>query len=685
MVLRVCFRVLVLALLCLPFCYAYTVTHDGKAIVIDGQRKLLISGSIHYPRSTPEMWPELIRKAKEGGLNAIETYVFWNAHEPNRRQYNFEGRFDLVRFLKTIQEEGLYSILRIGPYVCAEWNYGGLPVWLHQLPGIALRTDNQVFENEMANFTTLIVNMIKQEGLLAPQGGPIIIAQIENEYGDVEGPYGDSGKRYVQWCANLAESFNIGVPWIMCQQGDAPQPMIDTCNGFYCDGFSPNNASSPKMWTENWVASFKNWGGNHPHRPAQDLAFSVARFYQREGTFQNYYMYHGGTNFDRTAGGPLVATSYDYEAPLDEYGNLNQPKWGHLKELHEALIAMENALLYGDANHTDHGNNSTNYSANGVAPGCFLSNIDAQKDYNLSFNGNTYFLPAWSVSVLPDCKTEAHNTAKINVQTSLMVRLPNKAESEPSDLSWSWTPEMIGDVLQGNGGHFKTNQLKEQLSVTIDASDYLWYMTKTTFKAPIGDEAVVLDLNGMGKGAAWVNGKGIGRFWLIESSPMADNGCAPCSYNGSFYADKCDSNCGKSTERWYHVPRSFLQDDDNTLVLFEEAGGDPLQVSFQTVTTGTVCADLEEGHTMNLACQGGHTIGSVGFACFGDPQGTCGGFSEGTCNGVDALAIVEEVMHETLGEIHVQRFIMNARLVFDVVVLIRLVLGRQSVRLMLMR
>ncbi|KAK1301411.1 Beta-galactosidase 7 [Acorus calamus] len=636
-------------------------------------RKLLISGSIHYPRSTPEMWPELIRKAKK---------------------YNFEGRFDLVRFLKTIQEQGLYSILRIGPYVCAEWNYGGLPVWLHQLPGIALRTDNQVFENEMVNFTTLIVNMIKQEGLLAPQGGPIIIAQIENEYGDVEGPYGDAGKRYVQWCANLAESFNIGVP---------------------------GSCASKVMLHNPW---FKNWGGNHPHRPAQDLAFSVARFYQREGTLQNYYMYHGGTNFDRTAGGPLVATSYDYEAPLDEYGNLNQPKWGHLKELHEALIAMG-----------------------------MLSSMEMQ----------ITLTTAIMFGVLPDCKTESHNTAKINVQTSLMVRLPNKAESEPSDLSWLWTPEMIGDVLQGNGGHFKTNQLKEQLSVTIDASDYLWYMTrvyldpkgpnfsnqmtlrvntrghglyayvngelvgsqystsgnysfvfeetnygafydtipvginggpvelvtgnttwdlssnewsykigldgetkqiftsqqikwfngeiparrpftwyKTTFKAPIGDEAVVLDLNGMGKGAAWVNGKGIGRFWLIKSSPTADNGCAPCSYNGSFYANKCDTNCGKSTERWYHVPRSFLQDDDNTLVLFEEAGGDPLQVSFQTITMGTVCADLEEGHTMNLACQGGHTIGSVGFASFGDPQGTCGGFSEGTCNGVDALAIVEE-------------------------------------------
>ncbi|KAK1288979.1 Beta-galactosidase 7 [Acorus calamus] len=711
-----------------------TITHDERAIVINGQRKLIISGSIHYPRSTPEMWPDLIRKAKEGGLNAIETYVFWNAHEPVRRQYDFEGRLDLVRFLKTIHDEGLYSILRIGPYVCAEWNFGGLPVWLNQLPNVELRTDNQVYENEMANFTTLIVNMIQQEKLLASQGGPIIIAQI------------------------------------------------NTCNGFYCDDFKPNNATSPKMWTENWTGWFKNWGGYQPYRPAEDVAYSVARFYQRQGTMQNYYMYHGGTNFARTSGGPYITTSYDYDAPIDEYGNLRQPKWGHLKELHESLYAMENALLYGDVIHTDHGNGvwSSNYSAPGVSAGCFLCNTNSQNDSSLSFNGNTYFLPAWSVSVLPDCKTEAHNTAKINSQTSLMVNVPNTADNEPSGLSWSWRSEMLRDVLHGNGGQFKSNELKEQLSVTADATDYLWYMTriyldpkgpnfstkmtlrvnfkghglyafvngkfvgslynmsgglleqtatvkagmnhvtlltstvgltnygshyenfqvgiaggpvqlvsgnttwdlssnewsykigldgetreiyakehvkwfhddvpvrrpftwyKTTFKAPIGDEPVVVDLNGMSKGVAYVNGKSLGRFWPTQTA--SQTGCSDCSYKGPYSPSKCQANCGQPTQRWYHVPRSFLETaENNTLVLFEEAGGDPLQVSFQTVTAGTVCANLEEGHTMSLACQGGHTISSVDFASFGNPQGTCGSFSNGICGDDIALSIVRQV------------------------------------------
>ncbi|KAK9937829.1 hypothetical protein M0R45_014597 [Rubus argutus] len=221
------------ALLLCQLCFAAPVAvgHDGRAITINGDRRILISGSIHYPRSTPEMWPDLIQKAKDGGLNAIETYVFWNAHEPLRRQYDFSGNLDLVRFIQTIQKAGLYAVLRIGPYVGAEWNYGGFPVWLHNIPGIKLRTNNDIYKNEMQNFTTLIVDMMKHEHLFASQGGPIILAQIENEYGNVMRPYGDEGKKYIQWCAALAESYHIGVPWIMCQQKDAPQSMINTCNG----------------------------------------------------------------------------------------------------------------------------------------------------------------------------------------------------------------------------------------------------------------------------------------------------------------------------------------------------------------------------------------------------------------------------------------------------------------------
>ncbi|KAF3773802.1 Beta-galactosidase 7 [Nymphaea thermarum] len=452
------------------------VSHDGRSLLLDGRRRIIISGSIHYPRSTPEMWPGLFQKAKEGGLDAIETYIFWNAHEPERRQYNFEGRLDFIKFVKAVQQAGLYAIIRIGPYVCAEWNYGGLPVWLHNIPGLQMRTNNAAFEYEMATFTRKIVYMIKEAGLLASQGGPIILLQIENEYGNVISPYGNAGKAYLNWAAKLALSMNVSVPWIMCQESDAPPPMINTCNGFYCDQFEPNSSTSPKMWTENWTGWFKNYGGTHPHRPVEDIAYAVARFFQTGGTLQNYYMYHGGTNFDRSAGGPFITTSYDYDAPLDEYGYARQPKWGHLKDLHSSLKVMEKALTYGTRQNITLGDQlvASIYKTEDGTSGCFLSNTNDSVDATVTFNGIKYFLPAWSVSILPDCKNAVFNSAKVNVPTSL-ISIKEDAGGHALG-NWQWHKELVFYNLKA-ADVFPAQKLLEQISTTVDHSDYLWYST----------------------------------------------------------------------------------------------------------------------------------------------------------------------------------------------------------------
>ncbi|KAI5400651.1 Beta-galactosidase 8, partial [Lathyrus oleraceus] len=222
-------KIVMLLLLFFPAMFCTNVDYDHRALVLDGKRRVLISGSIHYPHSTPQMWPDLIQKSKEGGLDVIETYVFWNLHEPLQGQYDFDGRRDLVKFVKTVAEAGLYVHLRIGPYACAEWNYGGFPLWLHFIPGIKFRTDNEPFKTEMQRFTAKIVDIMKQEKLFASQGGPIILSQIENEYGNIDSAYGSAGKSYIKWAANMATSLDTGVPWVMCQQGDAPDPIINTC------------------------------------------------------------------------------------------------------------------------------------------------------------------------------------------------------------------------------------------------------------------------------------------------------------------------------------------------------------------------------------------------------------------------------------------------------------------------
>ncbi|KAJ8527999.1 hypothetical protein K7X08_015450 [Anisodus acutangulus] len=449
-----------------------SVTYDDRAIIINGKRKILISGSIHYPRSTPEMWPDLIQKAKDGGLDVIETYVFWNGHEPSPGKYNFEGRYDLVKFIKLVQRAGLYVNLRIGPYICGEWNFGGFPVWLKYVPGMEFRTDNQPFKVAMQGFVQKIVNMMKSEKLFEPQGGPIIIAQIENEYGPVEWEIGAPGKAYTKWTAQMAVGLKTDVPWIMCKQEDAPDPVIDTCNGFYCEGFRPNKPYKPKMWTEVWTGWYTKFGGPIPQRPAEDIAFSVARFVQNNGSFFNYYMYHGGTNFGRTSSGLFIATSYDYDAPLDEYGLLNEPKYGHLKDLHKAIKLSEPALVSSYPTVTKLGNNQEAHVYRSKSGSCaaFLSNYDSKYSVKVNFQNKPYDLPAWSISILPDCKTAVYNTAKVSSRSSSIKMTPTGG-----GLSWqSYNEETPtaddSDKLSANG-------LWEQKNVTRDSSDYLWYMT----------------------------------------------------------------------------------------------------------------------------------------------------------------------------------------------------------------
>ncbi|KAL1541896.1 Beta-galactosidase 10 [Salvia divinorum] len=462
---------------------AYNVSYDRRSLIIDGRRELLISAAIHYPRSVPAMWPGLVQLAKEGGINTIETYVFWNGHELSPDNYYFGGRYDLVRFCKIVQEAGLYLILRIGPFVAAEWNFGGVPVWLHYVPGTVFRTDNEPFKYYMKKFMTLIVEKMKQEKLFASQGGPIILSQVENEYGFYESAYGEAGKRYTKWAANMSVSQNTGVPWIMCQQFDPPDTVIDTCNSFYCDHFKPISPNKPKFWTENWPGWFKTFGASDPHRPPEDVAFSVARFFQKGGSLQNYYMYHGGTNFGRTAGGPFITTSYDYDAPIDEYGLARCPKWGHLKELHRSIKLCEHALLNGKPKTLSLGplQEVDVYEEPSGACSAIISNTDDKNGATVVFKNTTYYLPAWSVSILPDCKNVVFNTAKVGSQTSVVEMIPT--DLHPS----ATTPykDFKGpqwDVFRERAGiwdaaDFTKNGLVDHINTTKDTTDYLWYTT----------------------------------------------------------------------------------------------------------------------------------------------------------------------------------------------------------------
>ena len=235
---------------------AVVVDYDSRAIVVDGKRQLLIAGSIHYPRASAAEWPHILAESKANGINLIQAYVFWSIHEPNEPgTYYFPSdgsNADLVEFLTEAQRQGLYVNLRFGPYVCAEWNFGGFPMWLRDIENITFRTMDEKWLNPMAKFIEATIKVVDDAKLFAKDNGPIIMAQVENEYGNMENFYGDDGARYVQWSADLADSFKLDIPWMMCQQGEGqgsapPAHIINTCNGYYCDD-----------WIEKHITDFPN-------------------------------------------------------------------------------------------------------------------------------------------------------------------------------------------------------------------------------------------------------------------------------------------------------------------------------------------------------------------------------------------------------------------------------------------
>lgn len=321
------------------------VTFDSVAVKLDGRRQLILSGAVHYPRSTPAMWPEILRNSRDAGLNTIETYVFWNLHEHQRGKYDFTGRLDIAHFLALCQEYGMKVILRVGPYICAETNFGGLPPWLLNVPGLVTRTNNEPFKEEMLQWCKVLMTQVAD--FQASRGGPIILVQLENEYNNIAKRYGEDGQKYMEWVNSLKEPLGIEVPLIMCE-GSA-EGAIETLNGFAVaervPEFRQHKPNQPLLWTENWPGWYDVFGHGHHLRDPQEIAYNVMRFIGVGGTGINYYMWHGGTNFGRDAM-YMQTTSYDFNAPLDEYG-LPTTKSEHLKKLHAILWAFEDTIIAG--------------------------------------------------------------------------------------------------------------------------------------------------------------------------------------------------------------------------------------------------------------------------------------------------------------------------------------------------
>ncbi|XP_074307945.1 beta-galactosidase 6 isoform X5 [Silene latifolia] len=352
----------------------------------------------------------------------------------------------------------------------------GFPFWLHDIPGISYRTDNEPFKLYMQNFTTKIVTLMKSEKLYASQGGPIILSQIENEYQNIEAAFGNEGRSYVQWAAKMAVGLQTGVPWIMCKQTDAPDPVINTCNGMNCgETFTgPNSPTKPSMWTENWTSFYQVFGGPPYIRSAEDIAFHTSLFIAKNGCYVNYYMYHGGTNFGRTSSAYVITGYYD-QAPLDEYGLQRQPKWGHLREMHLAIKACSKTLLAGQQSILSLGPLQQAYVFQEVSGDCaaLLVNNDTRNSATVDFQNSSYQLPPRSISILPDCLNVTFSTAKVTTESSTRTSRSNIALS--SSETWEMYNEISPNFLDNS---FEADDLLEHMNATKDKSDYLWYTVR---------------------------------------------------------------------------------------------------------------------------------------------------------------------------------------------------------------
>ncbi|MFJ4253216.1 beta-galactosidase family protein [Microbacterium sp. NPDC090003] len=296
----------------------------------DGRKHQVIAGALHYFRIHPDQWQDRIRKARLMGLNTIETYVAWNAHEPRRGEWDATGWNDLGRFLDLVHAEGMDAIVRPGPYICAEWHNGGLPTWL-TAGGRALRSSDPAFLADISAYLHRVYEIVAPRQI--DRGGPVVLVQIENEYG----AYG-SDKAYLEALVALTREAGITVPLTTVDQptdqmlADGSLPYLHKTGSFGSRSaerlatLRAHQPTGPLMCSEFWDGWFDWWGGVH-HTTDVDAAASDLDALLAAGASVNIYMFHGGTNFGLTNGAnhkgrylPIV-TSYDYDAPLDEAGD----------------------------------------------------------------------------------------------------------------------------------------------------------------------------------------------------------------------------------------------------------------------------------------------------------------------------------------------------------------------------
>jgi beta-galactosidase len=315
--------------------------HD---FLLDGKPFQIISGEMHPARIPREYWLQRIRMAKAMGCNTIAVYVFWNYHEPEPGHFDFAtGNRDIAAFIRLCKAEGLWVLLRPGPYVCAEWDWGGLPPWLLKIPDIKVRCRDPRYMSAVRSYVARLSREVVS--LQCDHGGPILMVQVENEYGSYA-----NDKQYLQDLRRLWKQQGISVPFytadgptdFMLDAGSLDGCAIGLDSGDSDADFEEahrQNPNVPAFSSETYPGWLTHWKEQWQRPDTADILHQVDYLLSHHRSF-NLYVIHGGTNFGFTAGANAFSptqfqpdvTSYDYDAPITEQGR-PAPKYYALRSL----------------------------------------------------------------------------------------------------------------------------------------------------------------------------------------------------------------------------------------------------------------------------------------------------------------------------------------------------------------
>jgi hypothetical protein len=533
---------------------------EGAQFLLNGKAFQFMAGELHFQRIPKEYWKDRLLKARAMGLNTIATYVFWNALEPEPGQWNFTGSNDVAGFIRLAQEVGLYVILRPGPYACAEWDFGGLPVWLLRTPDIKIRCMDPRY---IAACEAYVQKMAEQiGGLLVAKGGPILMVQLENEYGS----YGND-RAYMLALKRMWETAGVAGPFCtadgatpyMLEAGSVPGAAIGldpgTSDKHYAEALKLK-WNVPLFCAELYPGWLTHWGEKWASAKTEAVLPDIQWLLDNKKSF-SLYMFHGGTNFGFTAGAnygdryqPDV-TSYDYDAPLNEIGQPTpkymairdllakyQPDGAKLPDLPEPLPAIEvPAIAF--------------IQTTGVFDNLPVPLPSVQPKPMEFFNQNAGFILYRTKLVGHHGGwlriTELHDFANVYIDGTYLGSLDrSKAESQIEIPATDPPAQMLDILVEGMGRINFSQYMIDRKGITDRVTlGGMTLMNWEVFKLPMegrtlsalkfkaGDSSeapgaffrgsfdlaglgdTYLDLGAWKKGVVWVNGHNLGRYWSI--------------------------------------------------------------------------------------------------------------------------------------------------------------------------